>query len=66
VVGGISKPITSTLGSITKPALGPVTGSKEEKLEILGGDKSAEDFKKKKEPEPFGGKDQTAQNPLGL
>jgi hypothetical protein len=52
--------------------LGPVTGKQEEKAQILGGDKRAEDFVKTKQggsgegSESFGGKDQTAQNPLGL
>ena len=65
----LSRPISSTIGGVTKPLLGPVAGHNDEKAEILGGEKTAEDFDKTKskgEDEPVGGKDQTAENPLGL
>lgn len=68
------KPVTDLVGGITRPVLGAVAGTKEEKAEVLGGDKKAEDFKRKpiltkesgEEDDQIGGKDQTAENPLGL
>lgn len=68
VVGTVTKPVTGTVGGITKPILDPVTGEKDDRAQVLGGNKRAEDFGKQaqKDKERFGGKDQTGDNPLGL
>ncbi|EKG17940.1 hypothetical protein MPH_04797 [Macrophomina phaseolina MS6] len=66
VVGTVTQPVTGIVGGVTKPVLDPVTGEKQERSQILGGDKRAEDFGSQKDKEKFGGKEQTGQNPLGL
>ncbi|KAF2666247.1 hypothetical protein BT63DRAFT_428022 [Microthyrium microscopicum] len=63
VVGGITKPLTSAVGGITKPVLAPVTGTKDEKAEVIGGgNKDSYEHGKM----GLGGREQTGENPLGL
>ncbi|KAK7543133.1 hypothetical protein IWX49DRAFT_586155 [Phyllosticta citricarpa] len=66
VVGGVTKPVTSTVGGITKPVLSPTLGKEDERAEILGGNKRAEDWGDQSDKEKFGGKEQSKDNPLGL
>jgi hypothetical protein len=69
VVGAVTKPLTDTVGKATKPVLGAVAGTQDERAEVVGGNKTAADFKspkEKQEAEQFGGKEQTGDNPLGL
>jgi hypothetical protein len=63
VVGGITKPVTGVVGSITKPVLAPVAGTKDEKMEVLGG-KNLDSFEHGKDS--LGNRVQDAENPLGL
>jgi hypothetical protein len=59
----VTKPLGNAVGGITKPALGPLAGSHEEKAEAIGGgNKDSYEHKK----ESVGGKVQDGQNPLGL
>ena len=55
--------IGDTLGGATKPALGPILGTKDEKAEVLGGD-NKDSFVHGKDT--VGGHLQTGENPLGL
>lgn len=66
VVGGVTKPVTSTVGSITKPVLSPALGQEEDRAEMLGGNKRPQDWGDQSAKEPFGGKEQGKDNPLGL
>ena len=59
----ITKPLTNTVGRITKPVLGPVVGSKDERMEVLGGN-NKDSYEHTKDS--IGGKLQTGDNPLGL
>jgi hypothetical protein len=59
----ITKPLTNAVGGITKPVLGPIVGSKDEKMEVLGGN-NKDSYEHTKES--IGGKLQTGDNPLGL
>lgn len=59
----LTSPLSSAIGGITKPALGPVVGTKDEKAEILGGN-NKDSYEHKKES--LGGKVQSGDNPLGL
>lgn len=59
----LTKPITSAVGGITRPILGPVVGEKEEKAEVLGGD-NKDSYEHGKDS--LGGRLQTGDNPLGL
>ena len=63
VVGTITKPIEKGVGGITKPILGPFTGDKEEKMEVLGG-KNVDSYEHGKDS--MGGRVQDGENPLGL
>jgi hypothetical protein len=56
-------PLTNAVGGITKPALGPVAGTKEEKAEVIGGD-NKDSYEHGKDS--LGGQLQTGDNPLGL
>lgn len=60
---GVTGPLGNALGGATRPALGPLLGTDEEKMEILGG-KNKDSYESK--PESIGGKEQTGENPLGL
>jgi hypothetical protein len=62
-LGYVTKPLGDVLGSVTKPALSPVLGSKEEKMEALGGDNKDSYVHGK---DTIGGHLQTGDNPLGL
>jgi hypothetical protein len=66
-VGAALSPVTNTLsktvGGITKPALGPVVGAKEDKSEVLGGENKDSYVHGK---DSLGGRVQTGDNPLGL
>lgn len=66
-VGVALSPVTNTLGSsvggITKPALGPLVGEKKERAEVLGGDNKDSYVHGK---DSLGGRLQTGDNPLGL
>ncbi|KAF2090278.1 hypothetical protein K490DRAFT_63154 [Saccharata proteae CBS 121410] len=66
LVGGITKPVTGIVGGITRPVLAPATGEADERSEVVGGNKKAEDFGDQSHRQPFGGKEQSGQNPLGL
>ncbi|KAF2452860.1 hypothetical protein BDY21DRAFT_367420 [Lineolata rhizophorae] len=59
----ITKPVRDGVGNITKPALGPATGAKEDKMEVLGGD-NKDSYAHGKDS--VAGRLQTAENPLGL
>ena len=59
----ITMPLTNAVGGITKPVLGPIAGSKDEKMEVLGGN-NKDSYEHTKES--IGGKLQTGDNPLGL
>jgi hypothetical protein len=63
VVGAITKPIEKGVGGITKPILGPFTGDKSEKMEVLGG-KNVDSYEHGKDG--MGGRVQDGENPLGL
>jgi len=59
----VTKPLGNAVGGITKPALGPLAGTHEEKSEVIGGgNKDSYEHKK----ESIGGKVQDGENPLGL
>jgi len=66
-VGAPLEKVTGSLGNavggVTKPALGPLMGNKEERMEVVGGD-NKDSYKHKEEK--IGGKEQTGDNPLGL
>jgi hypothetical protein len=59
----VTKPLGNAVGSVTKPALGPVTGTHEEKAEVIGG-KNVDSYEHGKQG--LGGRLQTGDNPLGL
>jgi hypothetical protein len=65
-VGTVTKPVTDTLGSVTKPVVGGVMGAGQkagDKAGVGAGNTSGLGVSNY---ERFGGKEQTAQNPLGL
>lgn len=49
-------------GGLTRGAVGPLLGNKEERMEVVGGN-NKDSYEK---PEKIAGKEQTGQNPLGL
>jgi hypothetical protein len=51
------------VGGITKPVLGPIAGTKDEKAEVLGGN-NLDSYERGKQS--LGGNLQTGDNPLGL
>ncbi|KAF2274760.1 uncharacterized protein EI97DRAFT_99369 [Westerdykella ornata] len=59
----VTKPLGDAVGGTTKPALGPLMGTKEERMEIIGGDNKDSYLHR---PEKIAGKEQTGDNPLGL
>jgi hypothetical protein len=59
----ITGPLGNAVGGITRPALGPLMGNKEEKMEVVGGE-NKDSYAHK--PEKIAGKEQTGDNPLGL
>jgi hypothetical protein len=63
VVETLTKPVATGLGGITRPVLGPVTGEREEKAEVLGGN-NKDSYEHGKQG--LGGREQTGDNPLGL
>jgi hypothetical protein len=63
VVSTITKPVTNAVGGITRPVVGPFTGNKEEKMEVLGG-KNLDSYEHGKDS--MGGREQTGDNPLGM
>jgi len=67
VVSGVTKPVTDTVGGVVKPLVGGVVGgvmdAGKQAGEGLGG---AGDVKTHASGPDFGGKRQTASNPLGL
>ncbi|KIW09182.1 uncharacterized protein PV09_00113 [Verruconis gallopava] len=62
-LGIVTGTLGEALGGVTKPALGPVLGSKDEKMEALGGDNKDSYIHGK---DTIGGHLQTGDNPLGL
>ncbi|GME24091.1 hypothetical protein GTA08_BOTSDO07730 [Neofusicoccum parvum] len=68
VVGTVTQPVTGIMGGVTKPVLDPALGERQDRSQLMGGDKRAEDFGKQaqKDKEPVGGKEQSGSNPLGL
>lgn len=59
----ITGPLGNAVGGITRPALGPLMGNKDEKMEIVGGE-NKDSYRTK--DEKIAGKEQTGENPLGL
>ncbi|KAF2404311.1 hypothetical protein EJ06DRAFT_578967 [Trichodelitschia bisporula] len=62
-VGVLTKPIAKGVGGITRPVIGPATGHKEEKMEVIGGNNKDSYVHGK---DSLGKREQTADNPLGL
>ncbi|KAF1813313.1 hypothetical protein P152DRAFT_457674 [Eremomyces bilateralis CBS 781.70] len=62
-VSTLTTPLTKAVGGITRPVLGPLTGEKEEKMEVLGGE-NRDSYKHGKES--VAGRERTGKNPLGL
>jgi hypothetical protein len=63
VIETVTKPVTKGVGSLTHPVLSPVTGNKEEKAEVIGGN-NKDSYAHGKDS--VGGRLQTGDNPLGL
>ena len=59
----VKGPLGNAVGGITKPALGPLMGNKDERAEVVGGN-NKDSYRHKEEK--IAGKEQTGQNPLGL
>ena len=59
----VTGPLGNAVGGITKPALGPLMGNKDERAEVVGGN-NKDSYRHKEEK--IAGKEQTGQNPLGL
>lgn len=62
-VSTVLSPVTKGVGNITKPALGPITGEKDEKAEVVGGN-NKDSYEHGKQS--LGKREQTGDNPLGL
>ncbi|KAH7080889.1 hypothetical protein FB567DRAFT_595223 [Paraphoma chrysanthemicola] len=59
---GITGPLGNAVGGSTRGVLGPLLGTEEERMEVVGG-KNKDSYAG---PEKIGGKEQTGSNPLGL
>jgi hypothetical protein len=59
----VTKPLGNVVGGVTKPALGPLAGTEDEKAEVLGG-KNLDSYEHGKDS--LGMRAQDAENPLGL
>ncbi|KAH4199524.1 hypothetical protein HBI56_045240 [Parastagonospora nodorum] len=59
---GVTGPLGNALGGGTRGVLGPLLGSEEERMEVVGG-KNKDSYAGE---EKIGGKEQTGENPLGL
>lgn len=59
----VTEPLGNAVGGTTRGALGPLMGEKQERMEVVGGD-NKDSYEHR--PEKIAGKEQTADNPLGL
>ena len=61
-LGYVTEPLGNAAGGLTRGAIGPLLGNKEERMEVVGGD-NKDSYNR---PEKIAGKEQTGDNPLGL
>ncbi|KAF2827863.1 hypothetical protein CC86DRAFT_369084 [Ophiobolus disseminans] len=59
---GVTGPLGNAVGGSTRGVLGPLLGTDEERMEVVGG-KNKDSYEG---PEKIAGKEQTGDNPLGL